>query len=76
MSEEENNSDPIDDLVQVKSLHEEDFGYKSWTTVTRLLATGLQGVEMREMPSDDDWCYYSGMPSPSAYSNDKPENVD
>ena len=44
----------LDDLVQVKSLHEEDFRYKSWTTVTRLLATGLQGVEMREMPSDDD----------------------
>ena len=44
----------LDDLVQVKSLHEEDFRYKSWTTVTRLLATGLQGVEMREMPSDDE----------------------
>lgn len=25
---------------------------------------------------DDDWCYYSGMPSPNAYINDKPENVD
>ena len=25
---------------------------------------------------EDDWCYYSGMPSPSAYSNDKPDNVD
>ena len=54
MTKEENNPDPIDDLVQVKSLHEEDFRYKSWTTVTRLLATGLQGVEMREMPSDDE----------------------
>lgn len=39
----------IDDLVQVKSLHEEDFRYKNWTTVTRYLATGLQGVEIREI---------------------------
>ena len=43
----------IDDLVQVKSLYEEDFRYRNWTTVTRLLAVGLQGVEMREMPSNE-----------------------
>ena len=43
----------LDDLVQVKSLNEEDFRYKNWTTVTRFLALGLQGVEMREMPDND-----------------------
>ena len=39
----------IDDLVQVRSLSEKDYRYKTWTTVTRLLANGLQGVEIREL---------------------------
>ena len=43
----------LDDLVQVKSLNEEDFRYRNWTTVTKLLAVGLQGVEIREMSDNE-----------------------
>lgn len=39
----------IDDLVQVRSLPNELPIYKNWTTVTRVLATGLVGVEVREL---------------------------
>lgn len=40
----------LNDLVEVRSLYpEKDFRYRNWTTVRRVLAAGLQGVEVREL---------------------------
>ncbi len=40
----------VDDLVEVRELDRvKGYRYRNWTTVTRFLATGLQGVEIREL---------------------------
>lgn len=40
----------VDDLVEVRELDRvKGYRYRNWTTVTRFLATGLQGVEIREI---------------------------
>jgi hypothetical protein len=44
----------VEDEVEVKSKYKEAKLYKDWTKVSRFLACGLQGVEVRKIVVEDD----------------------
>jgi hypothetical protein len=54
-----------DDYVEVKSKYKESKLYKDWTKVSRFLACGLQGVEVRKIVAEDDEALHYVMSLPN-----------